>query len=112
VAFDSLFFTKWYTPKIMKYILAVTAHDSSRIIRRHVARNAGQSLALLAAMGELKTSLKESESLLIEEDVNAAEKAAKENKKSDVDLLIKTLRKDKELGKNDIVREFLLPIAL
>ncbi|KAI0028582.1 hypothetical protein K488DRAFT_80600 [Vararia minispora EC-137] len=111
-AFDSLFFTKWYTTKIMKYVLAVMAHDSSRLVRRHIARNAGQSLALLAAMGELKASSKESESLLIEEDGNPHEKVAKENKKSDVDMLIKTLRKDKELGKNDVVREFLLPIAL
>jgi len=62
-------------------------------------------------MGELKSSVKESESLLIEEDGSVQEKA-KENKKSEVDLLIKALRKDKEIGKNEVVREFLLPIAL
>jgi transcription initiation factor TFIID subunit 2 len=95
----------------MKYILAVMAHDSSQIIRRHVARSACQSLALLAAMGEFKSSLKENESLLIEDDGNPGDKSAKENKKSDVDMLIKTLRKDKEVGKNDVVREYLLPIA-
>jgi transcription initiation factor TFIID subunit 2 len=110
-AFDALFLTKWYTPKIMRYILAVAAGDSSRTVRRHVARNACQSLALLVSMGELKTSAKESESLLIEEDGSAQDKA-KETKKSEVDSLVRTLRKDKEVGKNEMIREFLVPIAL
>ncbi|KAI9511720.1 hypothetical protein F5148DRAFT_1168299 [Russula earlei] len=110
-AFDALFLTKWYTPKIMRYILAVAAGDSSRTLRHHVARNACQSLALLVSMGELKNSAKESESLLIEEDGSAQDKA-KETKKSEVDSLVRALRKDKEVGKNEMVREFLLPIAL
>lgn len=109
-AFDALFLTKWYTPKIMRYILAVMASDSSRVVRRHVARNACHSLALLVTMGEMKTP-KDSESLLIEEDGNTPERA-KENKKSDMDLMIKTLRKDREIGKNEVIREFLLPIAM
>ena len=95
----------------MRYILAVAAGDSSRAVRRHVARNACQSLALLVSMGELKNSAKESETLLIEEDGSAQDKA-KESKKSEVDSLVRTLRKDKEVGKNEMVREFLLPIAL
>jgi hypothetical protein len=95
----------------MRYILAVAAGDSSRTVRRHVARNACQSLALLLSMGELKTSVKESESLLIEEDGSAQDKA-KETKKSEVDSLVRTLRKDKEVGKNEMIREFLVPIAL
>ncbi|KAI0304611.1 hypothetical protein BC826DRAFT_1088837 [Russula brevipes] len=110
-AFDALFLTKWYTPKIMRYILAVAVGDASRTVRRHVARNACQSLALLVSMGELKNAAKESESLLIEEDGSAQDKA-KEAKKSEVDSLVRTLRKDKEVGKNEMVREFLLPIAL
>ncbi|KAH9968683.1 TATA-binding protein associated factor Taf2 [Russula dissimulans] len=110
-AFDALFLTKWYTPKIMRYILAVAAGDSSRTVRHHVARNACQSLALLVSMGELKNSAKETESLLIEEDGSAQDKA-KETKKSEVDSLVRALRKDKEVGKNEMVREFLLPIAL
>lgn len=110
-AFDGLFLTKWYTPKIMAYILAVMAHDSCRVVRRHVARNAVQSLALLVAMGEMKSSLKETESLLIEEDGATPEKV-KEAKKSEVDLMIKILRKDREVGKNEALREYLMPIAL
>ena len=109
-AFDTLFLTKWYTPKIMRYILAVMANDPSRVIRRHVARNACLSLALLVSMGEMKTS-KDNESLMIEEDGTGAEKA-KENKKSEIDMMIKALRKDREIGKNDVIREFLIPIAL
>ncbi|KAI9057062.1 hypothetical protein FKP32DRAFT_1598551 [Trametes sanguinea] len=109
-AFDYLFLGKWYVPKIMRYVLAVMANDSSRIIRRHVARNACQSLALLVTMGEMKTP-KEADSLLIEEDGNGGEKV-KEHKKSEIDLMIKALRKDREVGKNEAIREFLMPIAL
>lgn len=110
-AFDSMFMTKWCTPKIMKYILAVIANDPSRAVRRHVAVNACHSLALLVYMGEMKVSAKENEALLIEEDGSMAEKA-KENKKSDIELMIKALRKDREVGKNEVLREFLLPVAL
>ncbi|TFK56505.1 hypothetical protein OE88DRAFT_1689584 [Heliocybe sulcata] len=111
-AFDALFLTKWYTPKVMAYILSVMAHDSCRVVRRHVAKNAVQSLALLVSMGEMKTSLKESESLLIEEDGAATEKAKDPTKKSDVDVMMKVLRKDREVGKNEVVREYLMPLAL
>lgn len=62
-------------------------------------------------MGELKNSTKESEALLIEED-GATQEKAKENKKSEVEQLVKALRKDKEVGKNEVLREFLLPIIL
>ncbi|KAI0830772.1 hypothetical protein BC628DRAFT_1355553 [Trametes gibbosa] len=109
-AFDYLFLGKWYVPKMMRYVLAVMANDSSRILRRHVARCACQSLALLVTMGEMKTP-KEADSLLIEEDGNGGEKI-KENKKSEIDMMIKALRKDREVGKNEAIREFLMPIAL
>ncbi|KAG6851364.1 hypothetical protein H0H93_005762 [Arthromyces matolae] len=110
-AFDGLFLTKWYTPSIMRYVFAVMANDASRAIRRHVARTACHSLVLLAQMGEMKSSLKETESLLIEEDGTLPEKA-KESKKSELDAIIKVLRKDREVGKNEVLREFLMPIAL
>lgn len=97
-------------PKLMRYVLAVMTNDSSRIIRRHVARSACQSLALLVTMGEMKTP-KEADSLLIEEDGNGGEKV-KENKKSEIDMMIRGLRKDREVGKNEAIREFLMPIAL
>ncbi|KAF9055881.1 hypothetical protein BJ165DRAFT_1336062, partial [Panaeolus papilionaceus] len=91
-AFDGLFLTKWYSPQIMRYILAVMANDSSR-------------------MGEMKTGSKESEALLIEEDGNGQEKV-KESKRSEMEAMIKVLRKDREIGKNEAFREFLMPIAL
>ncbi|KAI0718881.1 hypothetical protein C8T65DRAFT_569811 [Cerioporus squamosus] len=109
-AFDYVFLGKWYTPKIMRYILSVMASDSSRVVRRHVARSACQSLALLVSMGEMKTP-KEADSLMIEEDGNGGEKV-KETKKSELDLVIKALRKDREVGKNEVLRELLVPIAL
>lgn len=66
---------------------------------------------MLVSMGEMKTTLKESESLLIEEDGTLPEKA-KEAKKSEVEAMIKVLRKDREVGKNEVLREFMMPIAL
>ncbi|KAH9486347.1 Transcription initiation factor TFIID subunit 2 [Psilocybe cubensis] len=110
-AFDGLFLTKWYTPQIMRYILAVMANDPSKVVKRHVARNACYSLALLVQMGEMKSTSKEAEALLIEEDGNSQEKA-KESKRSEMETMIKVLRKDREVGKNEILREFLMPIAL
>jgi transcription initiation factor TFIID subunit 2 len=95
----------------MRYVLAVMANDPSRVIRRHVARNACHSLALLVQMGEMKSTLKESESLLIEEDGSLPEKT-KESKKSEMEAMIKVLRKDREVGKNEALREFMMPIAL
>ncbi|KAL5494783.1 hypothetical protein ACEPAI_245 [Sanghuangporus weigelae] len=109
--FDGLFLTKWYTPKIMNYILAVVANDSSRIVRRHVARSMCESLALLASIGEIKAPTKEAESLLIEEDGTSPDKA-KENKKSETDLMIRALRKDREVGKSEILRKFVMPVVL
>ena len=109
-AFDYLFLGKWYAPRIMRYIITVMASDSSRIVRRHVARSACQSLALLVSMGEMKTP-KESDAVMIEEDGNGGEKV-KENKKSEVETMIKALRKDREVGKNEVIREFLMHIAM
>lgn len=105
--------TKWYTPPIMRYVLAVIANDPCRVVRRHVARNACQSLAVLMTMGEMKTSSKDTESVLIEEDGTTQEKAAREAaKKSEMETFIKVLRKDREIGKSEILREFLMHIAL
>lgn len=95
----------------MRYILAVMANDPSKVVKRHVARNACYSLALLVQMGEMKSTSKEAEALLIEEDGNSQEKA-KESKRSEMETMIKVLRKDREVGKNEILREFLMPIAL
>jgi transcription initiation factor TFIID subunit 2 len=95
----------------MKYIFAVMAHGASRVVRRYVSHNACYSLALLVRMGKMKASLKDSESLLIEEDGNSQDKL-KEAKKSEMETMIKVLRKDREVGKNEVLREFLMPIAL
>lgn len=109
--FDGLFLSKWYAPKVMRYIFAVLAHDPSRVIRRYVARNMLQSLAIMATVGEIKHASKDSESLLIEEDSSLPEKA-KEAKKNEVDQVIRSLRKDKEVGRNEVLREYIMPLIL
>lgn len=97
------------------------ANDSSTIVKRHFAKSACYSLALLAQMGEMKDAMKDvmkdamkdAESLLFEEDGNGNEnEKTKESKKSELDSWLKILRKDRGLGKNEVIREFLLPIAL
>jgi transcription initiation factor TFIID subunit 2 len=112
-AFDGLFLSKWwYQPNVIPYILITMAQDSSRIVRRHVARNACHSLALLFSMGELKASAKDKEALVIEEEGNLPSDKAKDAKKTEVELMIKALRKDKDLGKNESFRGLLMPVLL
>ena len=109
--YDGLFLSKWYVPKIMNYILAVVANDSSRMVRRHVARNMCESLALLASIGEIKAPTKENEALLIEEDGTTQDKT-KESRKSETDLMIRALRKDREVGKSEVLRKCVVPVIL
>ncbi|VDB95451.1 unnamed protein product [Peniophora sp. CBMAI 1063] len=94
------------TSKIVRYVLAVIAHDSSRVVRRRVARNAGRSLALFVAVGESRgggSKGDESRPTLIED--GTGECADEKRKKGEVDALIKALRKDKDIGKGEALRE-------
>lgn len=113
VAFEYLFLTKWWRlPSLLEYALSVMINDSSRAVRRHVARSACQSLAILVQMGEFKNGPKDADTLLIEEDGGMPEKAKDAAKKSELDQMIRVLRKDKELGKSNKLRDFLMPILM
>ncbi|KAL1729840.1 hypothetical protein EV714DRAFT_251135 [Schizophyllum commune] len=109
-AFDALFLMKWFNPEIMEYLFSVMLYDPSRVIRRHVARNCCTSLALLVQMGDLKSGAKEAEQLLIEEDGSMAQERIKEARKTEMDTIFKILRKDREIGKNETLRQFLIPL--
>ena len=102
---------KWFQPEVLKYILAVISRDSSIVVSRHVASNMCESLAIQFAIGEIKLPAKEPEPILIEEDA-AKPEVAKEPKKSELDLMIKTLRKDKEIGGNSVLRKSLMTMML
>lgn len=110
-AFDGLFMMKWYQPEVIKYIIAVICRDSSLLVSRHVASSMCESLAIQFAIGEIKMPAKEPEPILIEEDATKPE-VAKEPKKSELDLMIKTLRKDKEIGRNATLRKNLMVMML
>ncbi|KAG9053325.1 hypothetical protein FS842_008339 [Serendipita sp. 407] len=110
-AFDGLFLTKWYSPEVFKYLMAVVSRDSSRIVSRHVASNMCESLAIQFSIGDIKMPAKEPEPILIEEDATKPE-VVKEPKKSEVDVMIKTLRKDKEIGRNPVLRKIIMPMML
>jgi transcription initiation factor TFIID subunit 2 len=112
-AFDGLFLTKWwFHEKVIAYILSTMAQDPSRIVRRHVAMNACHSLALLFSMGELRASGKDKDTLVLEEEGNALAEKAKDAKRTEVELMIKAFRKDKDLGKNEQFRNMLMPVLL
>jgi transcription initiation factor TFIID subunit 2 len=100
----------WYTPRVISYLLTVVAHDPSRIIRRHVARCMAESLAILFHIGDIKQSSKD-DPLLIEEDGNVPD-VVKESKKSEADMLVKSLRKGKDIGRNDVLRQDIMPVLL
>ena len=85
-------------------------HDPSRQIRRHIARNMCESLAILYSIGDIKSVAKE-ESVLIEEDGSTPEKN-REPRKTDPELMYKSLRRDKDIGKNEVLRESIMPILL
>ncbi|KAG1758866.1 hypothetical protein EDD22DRAFT_996790 [Suillus occidentalis] len=99
--FDGLFMSKWYTPAIMRYVLAVMANDPSRVVQRHVAHGACHSLALLAIQSRYssrKTAFCPEES--------------KEAKKSEVDMMVEVLRERREIGKNEaLLRRGIIKLA-
>jgi transcription initiation factor TFIID subunit 2 len=95
----------------MNYMFAVIMHDPSTLIRRRVARGLCESLAMMFSVGEIKGVSKEGESLLIEEDTNAPDRSL-EARRSDPKVMVKSLQKDKEIGKNEVLRGGLMPILL
>jgi len=110
-AFDGLMLIpNWYSPRVMTYIMTVIAHDSSRAVRRHVARCLAESLAILFQIGDIKHPSKD-ESLLIEEDGTLPD-IIKESKKNEADILVKSLRKAKDIGKNEVLRTEIIPIIM
>ncbi|KAF8527429.1 hypothetical protein BU17DRAFT_39590 [Hysterangium stoloniferum] len=110
-AFDGLMLlNNWYTPRVINYLLTVVAKDPSRVVRRHVARAMAESLAILFHVGDIKHSSKD-DPLLIEEDGNVPD-VVKESKKSEADLLVKSLRKGKDIGRNEVLRQDIMPIIL
>lgn len=110
-AFDGLMLMNhWYTPRVISYLLAVVAHDSSRTIRRHVARCMPESFAILFHIGDIKHPSKD-DRLMIEEDGNVPD-IVKESKKSEAEMLAKSLRKDKDIGRNETLRQEIMPLLL
>lgn len=102
--------TRWYTPRLMEYVLSVVANDPSRTIRRHVARSMVESLAILVSIHDIK-SAKDTDNLLIEEDGTMQEKT-RDQRRSEVSSFLKTLRRDKDVGRNEVFREMIMPILL
>lgn len=85
-------------------------HDPSILIRRRVARGMCESLALLFAIGEIKSLSGQEDSLLVEEDSAAPDRTIEA--RSDPKAMYKSFQKDKEIGKNEVLRQAIMPILL
>ncbi|KAG9008792.1 hypothetical protein FRB90_008736 [Tulasnella sp. 427] len=110
-AFDGLLLMKWYSSKtLIRYIMAVIATDSSRIIRRHVSRGVCESFAVLFAIGDIPWVGSKAQDVLIEEDGSTPVVEKKNPKKKDVDVMLKSLQKN--AGKALSLRECIMPIIL
>ncbi|KAB5593213.1 Transcription initiation factor TFIID subunit 2 [Ceratobasidium theobromae] len=108
-AMDALLLMKWWrTKSLIQYIFAVIAHDPSREVRRHVARNLVTSLAVLHAIGDVRPGGREEPLLLIEEDGSTP--AKDKAKKGEGDMLVKALKK--EVGRSKQLRDSIMPIML
>ncbi|KAF8580130.1 hypothetical protein K439DRAFT_1648275 [Ramaria rubella] len=110
-AFDGLLLMNhWYTPRVISYLLTVVAQDPSRNIRRHVARCMAESLAILFHIGDIKHTSRD-DPLLIEEDGNVPD-IVKESKKSEAEMLVKSLRKARDIGRNEVLRHEIMPVLI
>ncbi|KIO26946.1 hypothetical protein M407DRAFT_233870 [Tulasnella calospora MUT 4182] len=110
-AFDGLLLMKWYSSKtLIRYIMAVIATDSSRLIRRHVARGVCESFAVLFAIGDIPWVGSKAQDVLIEEDGSTPVVEKKNPKKKEVDVMLKSLQKN--AGKALSLRECIMPIIL
>ena len=110
-AFEALLLNKWFSRKsLARYLFAVIASDSSRIVRRFVARAAITSLGLLEAMRDIRYTAKDGEKpVLIEED-GAFPTNAKQARRGEAKQALKAIRRD--AGKQKGVREIFIPTFL
>ncbi|KAG8894105.1 hypothetical protein FRB99_001519, partial [Tulasnella sp. 403] len=110
-AFDGLLLMKWYTSKtLIRYIMSVIANDSSRIIRRHVARGACESLGILFAIGDIPWAGSKAQDILIEEDGSTPVAEKKNPRKKELETMTKSIRSG--AGRAASLRECIMPIIL
>lgn len=110
-AFEGLLLTRWFSAKLLRYLLLTIQYDASRVVRRSIARALLESLMLQFAMGEIKSA--KEDNVLVEEDGSAQDKSKELlQKKNEINGFIKTLRKDRDLGKSKEFRDHIMPILL
>lgn len=102
---------KWYSSKtLIRYIMAVIASDSSRVIRRHVATRVVESFGILFTIGDIPWSGNKAQDILIEEDGSAPVAEQKNPRKKQLDVMMKSLRNS--AGKALSIRESVMPVLL
>lgn len=102
---------KWYSSKtLIRYVMAVVAQDSSRAIRRYVARGICESFGILFAIGDIPWVGYKAQDILIEEDGSTPSGEKKSTKRKELETLNKSLRQF--AGKQMSLRECIMPILL
>ncbi|KAG8886099.1 hypothetical protein FRB98_001473 [Tulasnella sp. 332] len=109
-AFDGLLLMKWYTSKtLIRYVMAIIANDSSRVIRRHVARGLGESLGILFVIGDIPW-VGARQDVLIEDDGTTPLAERKTPQRKELDAMSKSVKQ--AVGKALSLRECIMPIVL
>lgn len=110
-AFEALLLNKWFPRKsLARYLFAVIGSDSSRTVRRFVARAAITSLGILEAIGDIRNSAKDSEKAVLIEEDGSFMSSAKQARRGEAEQALKAIRKD--AGKQKGVREIFIPTFL
>lgn len=109
-AFDGLLLMKWYTSKtLIRYVMAIIANDSSRVVRRHVARGLCESLGILFVIGDIPW-VGARQDVLIEEDGSTPLAERKTPQRKELDAMSKSVRQ--AVGRALSLRECIMPIVL
>lgn len=102
---------KWFSRKsLARYLFAVIGGDSSRVVRRFVARAAITSLGILEAIGDIRSAAKDGEKAILIEEDGTFTNSAKQARRGEAEQALKAIRKD--AGKQKGVREIFLPTFL
>ncbi|KAG9000448.1 hypothetical protein FRB94_005418 [Tulasnella sp. JGI-2019a] len=109
-AFDGLLLMKWYTSRtLIRYVMTIIANDSSRVIRRHVARGLCESLGILFVIGDIPW-VGARQDVLIEDDGATPLAERKTPQRKELDAMSKSVRQ--AVGRALSLRECIMPIVL
>lgn len=107
-AFDCLLlaFSPTGKAELANYYFTVAARDSSRLVRRHVARGLCEALIFLIATGAIRVPLDKAEALI---EGAGPVSGGVPKVKDETDAQVKALRK--EIGRSAVMREGVMTVV-